>query len=232
MKVNLFNEVGFTGEYRNTMKSFYGPYFDSAEKLDSFFYSVFKTEKDHSNYLPRRMMNQIQRFISLAKDIEIIRPGVDSLRIIFLKICLESLASLSKTDKKSFYKHFVELISDDGKKYILNNIKLIDLKSEDKQYKKDLTIDNFFDIIKSMREMAIHEGICWETQLFSSDDMPLITTLTTNKNIFTDSKFYSKSGCDFEYCFETTLKFEEFIYYFIEACISYLLKFIDDIYSK
>ena len=81
----LFDGVGFNGEYRSKMELFYNPYFDSKEVLVEFFYKIFKTEIEDSNFAPRRMMNQIQRFISLANDIDRIRSSVDTLKIIFFK---------------------------------------------------------------------------------------------------------------------------------------------------
>ena len=141
----LFDGVGFNGEYRSKMELFYNPYFDSKEVLVEFFYKIFKTEIEDSNFAPRRMMNQIQRFISLANDIDRIRPSVDTLKIIFLKTCLESLASLTGTDKKSFYKYFIDLISEQGKSYILNNIELIYLENKvnEIKYEYELSIEDF-----------------------------------------------------------------------------------------
>ena len=230
----LFDGVGFNGEYRSKMELFYNPYFDSKEVLVEFFYKIFKTEIEDSNFAPRRMMNQIQRFISLANDIDRIRSSVDTLKIIFLKTCLESLASLTGTDKKSFYKYFIDLISEQGKSYILNNIELIYLENKvnEIKYEYELSIEDFFEIIKAIRNMAVHDGICWETQLFSSDDAPLITIMTINQKIFQKFKYYPVGKCNFEYCFETSLNYEKFIFYFVDTCIRYLLKYIDNIYER
>ena len=80
--------------------------------------------------------------------------------------------------------------------------------------------------------MAVHDGICWETQLFSSDDAPLITIMTINQKIFQKFKYYPVGKCNFEYCFETSLNYEKFIFYFVDTCIRYLLKYIDNIYER
>ena len=156
------------------------------------------------------------------------------LKLFFLKTCLESLASLTGTDKKSFYKYFIDLISEQGKSYILNNIELIYLENKvnEIKYEYELSIEDFFEIIKAIRNMAVHDGICWETQLFSSDDAPLITIMTINQKIFQKFKYYPVDKCNFEYCFETSLNYEKFIFYFVDTCIRYLLKYIDNIYER
>jgi hypothetical protein len=43
---------------------------------------------------------QVQRFVTLANEIDKIRPARDGLRILFLKCCMESLATLSGIKNK------------------------------------------------------------------------------------------------------------------------------------
>ena len=86
MEHDLFDRVGFKFEYRKEMERFYRPFFSSNEELKQFFVEVFQLE--NKDLRPRQMINQICRFVTLANDIEQIRPGRDPLRILFLRICI------------------------------------------------------------------------------------------------------------------------------------------------
>lgn len=81
MEHDLFDRVGFKFEYRKEMERFYRPFFSSNEELEQFFVEVFQLE--NKDLRPRQMINQICRFVTLANDIEQIRPGRDPLRILF-----------------------------------------------------------------------------------------------------------------------------------------------------
>lgn len=119
MEHDLFDRVGFKFEYRKEMERFYRPFFSSNEELEQFFVEVFQLE--NKDLRPRQMINQICRFVTLANDIEQIRPGRDPLRILFLRICIESLCSLGQDWKRKsdLYKQFPMCISDEGAEYII-----------------------------------------------------------------------------------------------------------------
>ena len=57
---------------------------------------------DWDDRKPRQMLFQVQRFVSLATEIDKIRPERDGLRMLFLKCCMESLANLSNKKTRSF----------------------------------------------------------------------------------------------------------------------------------
>ncbi|HWQ71145.1 MAG TPA: hypothetical protein VN370_02385 [Desulfitobacteriaceae bacterium] len=229
----LFDEVGFTHEYRSEYEEFYRPYFNSEEELTAFFVSVF--ERDSIDKTPRRMMNQIQRFVSLANDIDSIRAGRDPLRVLFLRICLESLYSLSKQNsaKKHRIKDFFkEYISEAGQQYILNHFTFrglepiceIDAKSGmlyNCKSRYSLSIDDFSMIFYIIRGMVVHEGDYWSMQLFGSDDnYTSLVFMSTDKQIVDCHQ--STKGTPISYFFETTLSYKKFIYYYVDGCIQFL----------
>lgn len=80
----LFESVDFTKGYYVEMSDFYREYFGSEEDMISFFVKVFQNDK--KDKAPRRMMNQIQRLVSIATDIDRIRPGRDPLRLFSSKL--------------------------------------------------------------------------------------------------------------------------------------------------
>ncbi|MBQ8207526.1 MAG: hypothetical protein IJZ89_02190 [Clostridia bacterium] len=228
---SLFKSVGFEYEYYDEMIDLYKKYFLHTDNMFVFFIKVFKNDK--TNKTPRRMMNQVQRFVSLANDIERIRPGKDDLILMFIRICLESLCNLSKENKSTFFDNYPCFFSQDGCKYILENFKLTEVnKSDDQDYNCfrsnnhscDISLNDFFLLIKSVRNQVVHDGVYGSMQFFSRTGYPLITTYTTTDSIINNCPY--KNKC-WTYTFETTLNYDRFIYYFVEACINYIGYYID-----
>lgn len=65
----LFDLVGFGERYRNEMEEFYQNYFLSEDKMNQFFMRFLNSKRI------QRMMNYVQCHVSLATDIDKIRPG-------------------------------------------------------------------------------------------------------------------------------------------------------------
>lgn len=228
----LFQSAGFVGDYYSRMCDFYKNNFASEEEMIDFFVRVFKN--DETNNTPRRMMNQVQQLVSIATDISQIRPGRDPLQIFFIKTCLESLFKLSeipKNQKGLFYKKFAAQMSDEAKNYILTNFLIIDFEDEYMRQQfaatHDLTIDDFFEIIKATRDIVAHEGNYWEMQFFAPDDSTWISSLETDREILKSYKYKCKKMMR-SYGFRTTLVYDKFIHFFIETCIAYINTYIDE----
>lgn len=225
----LFDSVGFAKEYNLRMSGFYRRYFESEEDMIAFFVRVFKN--DENDKTPRRMMNQVQHLVSIANDIDKIRPGRDPLRILLIKTCLEALCALSGMKNVAFYESFPTYMSDEGKAYVLENFLLtgFDDAYMGQTYKvsHELTIDDFFEIIKAVRDIVAHEGNYWGMQFFvRDDDSGWITTLQTDREILSSYKYHQNNMMR-TYNFETTMQYDQFEYHFIKACIAYILTYID-----
>lgn len=237
---NLFYKVGFIDQYRKEFTEFYAPYFTNEEELNNFFYQVFKN--DDTNKIPKRMMNQIQRFVSLANDIDKIRPSKDALQIVFIRTCIESLCKLANPnnkkqedfDKTSFFSKYLDK---DSKQYILDNFIFTGLEPAYKMEEKerfsfdqkeyyDLTIDDFGLILFAIRGMVVHEGDYWSMQFFAKDDeYTWCTQVTTDYKMINDYK--PQKGKTVTYHFDTTLQYEKFIECFVKGCITYLQVYIE-----
>ena len=224
----FFSEI----EKENYLKlvSFYMPFFLD-EKETRVFIDRMQTI-DPKNRIPFQMINQVERFVTLAEDIEKIRPARDGLRIVFIKACMESLVYLGNEDKTSFYIKLAACFSNEGKTYILSHFTLTGFKQtchNDTYWDPhDLSIDEFLRVIKAARDRTVHDGVYWETQFFARDDDSIwVTTLNTKDKILSDYQYSKKEII--EYRFETTLQFSRFIHYFVEACINYITKYVDDI---
>lgn len=122
-------------------------------------------------------------------------------------------------------------MSTEGKTYILDNFSLTSFDDvcmgQTYEASYELTIDDFFEIIKAVRDIVAHEGNYWEMQFFAQDDSTWIATLETERKILKSHKFQYQGNMMRTYNFETTMQYNQFVYYFIEACIAYIVAYID-----
>lgn len=210
------------------LKSFYHPYFNTDAELEAFLFDALDYE--NGSLVKRQMLYQVQRFVSLANDIDKLRPGRDCLRMLFIKICLESLCSLSgytSKQKNQFYDLFLSCFSKEGTQYILDNFSLLSFEDEfyghSYRASHDITLADFFEIIKVTRDQVVHEGVYWEMQFFAhDDDSTWLASIETKERILKSYTYQSKEKRSVTYHFETTLNYERFIYFFIEACVNYI----------
>ena len=57
----------------------------------------------------------------------------------------------------------------------------------------ELTIDDFFEIIKAVRDIVAHEGNYWEMQFFAlDDDSTWIASLETDRQILKSYKYQNQ----------------------------------------
>lgn len=233
MAENVFEIAGFPYEYQLKYEEFYSPYFDTKEDMNTFFISVFK--HDDIDKTPRRMMNQIYNFVTLANDIEIIRPKRDPLRVLFLRTGLEAIYALNN-DQQSIVNFYNDYISQDGQQYILSHFRFMGLEPDYEMDEKSrllfdtkeyysLSISDFSMILFRIRCMAAHEGDFWSMQVFSHDsDSIWLTSMSTDDQMI--SCYQKCKGKPITYRFETTLNYEKFVFYFVEGCIRFLKNYI------
>ena len=228
-------------EYRNKLLTFYAPHFEDEKSLTEFVELAFNYDDKYSQV--RYMIQQVERFVSLANDIEKIRPARDPFRIFFLKTCLESLfttAGFKEKEKPHFYTEFENCFSDEGLGYIFSCFEFTGIDKPDglsiQQLaelsvleNQALTISSFLNIIKAIRDIFAHEGDFWSTQFFAQDtDSIWITSIRTKENIFDIEKVSWSRILDlFEqkkvtYFFHTKLDYSKFIFYFVQTCIKFI----------
>ena len=183
------------------------------------------------------MLFQVQRFVTLATEIDKIRPARDGLRMLFLKCCMESLAKLSDMKTTAFYSSFATFFRKKKKKYILDNFSLSFIEHSENGIEIDesfdLSIDDILSIIKAMRDMVVHEGNYWELQFFAYDnDSIWLTHIETKEPLLSKNTYANESKQLVTYHFETTLQYESFRRYFVEACINFINNYIDQLASQ
>lgn len=225
------HETDFICEYKKELVEFYSPYFTYEFELEEFLTDTFDYE--YGSFEVRQMIFQVQRFVSLAEDIDIIRPGRDSLKITFLKTGLESLFFLSgynKKQKKQFFENFCGFFSDKGKKYILDNFKLSNFEDEYKGLVFDachnMELIDFLNIMKATRDFVVHDGEYWGMDFFTDDeDIITVATMETEIELLSTYKYLRTKKFKTTYIFDTTLNYEKFIFYFVEACVNFIKDF-------
>ena len=217
----------FLDKHKAVLDSFYAPYFDTEAELQYFLIDAFDLE--NGSLVRRQMINQVQRFISLADDIEKLRPWRDGLRVLFIKICLESLHSLSAyspREKARFYAEFISCFSEEGQKYILENFHLTSFDDGTERILDythyELTLDDFFEVIKAVRDKVVHEGVYWETQFFARDDSTWLTVLETDSQKLKCCIGHAEAEGVISYSFETTLEYKQFVFFFVQACVRFI----------
>lgn len=228
-------QMNIEEQYIKELKDFYSAHFPTPNDLNDFIHRAFQFDLD--NRKPRRMLFQVQRFVTLATEIDKIRPARDGLRVLFFKCCMESLARLSEMENDQFCENFATCFSSEGKKHILDNFTLSyieDPSNKMLQFEKHkLVIDDILEIIRAMRNMVVHEGNYWELQLFASDDdSTWLTCLETDKRLLTKSTYTNTTNHAVTYCFSTSLQYENFSHYFVEACITFINRYMESVSNE
>lgn len=219
---------------------FYRGYFISDESCLEFLFRAVKqepvyTEKDLKEhflkalnddeyvdpndhlFIPRRMLNCVQRIVSAARDMEQIRRGKDIFKIVFLVTCAETLQKLRGYDvkKKDMLFDFFE-----------NNTSIKDrnyIKKHFKHSTQGLCPDEdgfwqFISVLSEYRNAAAHEGRYWDTCFnnnCSRTPLSIITKAQLNKN--------SEKA---EHVFEITMSYLKFDEIFVRTCISFIREYV------
>ena len=222
------DKYNFIKDSKRELEAFYARFFDSDDELQTFLSDAFDYE--NGSLARRQALFQVQRFISLANDIDKIRPSRDPLRILFLKIGLDALCTLSGHTNKTkplFYSKFCDCFSIEGKNYILNNFRLSYFEDECKGHSfeasHNIDLSDFLNIIKTTRDMVAHDFNYWEMQFFAYDtDSTWLTSMEAKDDILLSYNYQREQKKETTYHFETTLNYEKFIYYFTEACVRFI----------
>ena len=148
---------------------FYCPHFPSPKDAEVFVASVEGLSPGHPKYTEMIMMHQAQRLISLADDVDNIRPNQYGLKLMFLIICAENIAKLfHKYDgdgesKKYVRKFFEQFTSASDRRILESGFK--------RQNYLNLTIDEIALDLYTVRCDVVHEGKYWGFQF--SQDIPM-----------------------------------------------------------
>lgn len=222
---------------------FYRNYFSDDSSCLYFIYNCIKNEpesnglynresKDQSDicvadnddkFIPRRMLNAVERLVSAAKDMDQIRRGQDAFKIVFLVTCVETLQQLrgnhdsNDSKKELLFSFFCDCTSEDDKQYISERFELDVGKSARAD---ENSFQQFIGVINEYRNCAAHEGVYWDSCFADKDESPRLLTVKV------DLEKYSMKNKK-EHCFTTHISYNAFEAIFIRTCISFIQKYLE-----
>lgn len=143
----------------NTWLDFYAPFFPSREATARFVGELEELDRDAPRHRAKILMHQTQRLVSLADDVEKIRPGKQSLQLAFLIICCENVAKLfhkfeEEGQSKAYVRRFFdEFLVDADQVRLAGALTRHDLQR--------LSIREIADTLYAVRCDVVHEGNYW-----------------------------------------------------------------------
>ena len=197
-------------------------FFKDTDSMMSFFDRVFANDSVDKN--PRKMMNQIVRWVGLAEDLRKIRPSNDPLVILCIRSCIESICKYGSApgDKTTF---FEKNLSPEGLSYFGEAFEVID--SGNKGISESATgvkpdIKNFDKLIYKIRNNAVHDGDYWSSQVFvneESDGYALGYYVVDDDHRTTTY-------------YESKIEYGKFISFFVNAAIRYIDDYVVNRYGE
>lgn len=221
--------------------SFYRNYFKDDKSCLSFIYTairlepVYTTEEiidkcvEHFNeddytdpedkyYIPRRMLNCVERMVSAARDMEQIRRGKDVFKIVFIVTCVETLQKLAGQTvqkKDMLFGFFKGYTSGKDKEYIRRHF----AHGSQGLYNED-SFEQFVGVINEYRNCAAHEGEYWG---YCFNNFYKRKPLSIHVKIDLDN-YTMKNKKD--HVFETTLSYPKFEEIFVRTCITFIKRYV------
>ena len=159
---------------------FYALCFASRDEARAF---VQQCEALSGPHAAKIIMHQGQRLISLADDIPRIRPGRESLQLLFLIICAENIAKLADDFDGEGQSHryvgrfFEQFLTP----YEQDRIGLSFLDADD-HLQRPLGFSKVVDFLYEIRCSVVHEGVYWDLA-FNDGSMPMLNVFGTQKVI-------------------------------------------------
>ena len=257
------------------LRSFYRDYFSDDDSCIKFIYNCVKAEpiiqgldfyEDEEQpgvfvlgngetfsddvFIPRRMLNSVERLVTVARDMDQIRREKDIFKIIFIVTCVETLQLLtgeySSNDSKAkmLFSFFDEYTSIEDKEYISERFKLSDedLISEEELIndgeqttdEEQISDENlikeeedpfrqFIGVINEYRNCAAHEGNYWDycfNNEAECDKHPLRLIVRID---LVDFKRENKKL----HHFHTLISYREFEKIFVRTCISLITNYVE-----
>lgn len=218
---------------------FYRDYFKSDEACLDFIFDVVHNEPlittwqqdvDESLFIPRRMMNCVERMVSTASDMELIRKGKDIFKIVLLVSCVETLQTLRGNTKinkwNMFFDFWENYTSEENKEYIRNNFSCEDFNNESDNADDEGTSDNlpedtfkqFINVLNEYRNCASHEGEYWDL-CFKQENIE--TPILLEATVWVAKE---KQKC----AFSTNITYRKFEKIFVYTCINFIKVYVRD----
>ena len=169
-----------------------------------------------ADFIPRRMLNTVERLVTAARDMDQIRRGKDVFKVVFLVTCVETLQKLSGksgSKKDLLFAFFEDYTSEDDKRYISERFTHND---EEGLEKTEDSFRQFIGALNEYRNCATHEGeyldFCFNN---NRNGYPMLLVLDIDLESFSPR---NKK----EHCFETLISYNDFESVFVRTCIRFI----------
>lgn len=198
------------------------PVYNQQDKIDKYlehFSDDNYSDPDDRFFIPRRMMNCVQRMVSAARDMEQIRQGMDIFKIVFLVTCVETLQKLSGHDGKKkdmLFDFFLTYTSENDKSFIRAHF----AHGTWGLYDDEDSFEQFVGVLNEYRNCAAHEGEYWD-YCFNNDSEQKPVSIFVKIDL---ERYSSKNKKVI--VFETTLSYRRFEAIFIRTCIEFIRRYV------
>lgn len=149
-------------DLRAKHKKVFLPFFKDENELDTFITKILDFEGDLT---VRRILNTVQRFITLSDEITFVSKGYTDLGILFLVSCIEAIYKLSYLEELKMSKQeivinfFNKYVTQKDKEFIENSIRL--LYEPKLKLSRNITLSEFALLLVAVRNIVMHEGVYW-----------------------------------------------------------------------
>lgn len=174
-----------------------------------------------SDFIPRRMLNTVERLVTAARDMDQIRRGKDVFKVVFLVTCVETLQKLrgkSGYKKDILFAFFEDYTSEDDKRYIAEHFTHDDREDFDKA---EDSFRQFVGVLNEYRNCATHEGEYWDF-CFNNNQNGYPMSLALDIDLENFSPRNKK-----KHCFHTSISYMDFEAVFVRTCISFIEAYTD-----
>lgn len=169
-----------------------------------------------ADFIPRRMLNTVERLVTAARDMDQIRRGKDVFKAVFLVTCVETLQKLSGksgSKKDLLFAFFEDYTSEDDKRYISERFTHND---EEGLEKTEDAFRQFISALNEYRNCATHEGEYWDFCFNNNrNGYPMLLVLDIDLENFSPR---NKK----EHCFQTLISYNDFESVFVRTCIRFI----------
>ena len=243
---------------------FYRDYFKSDEACLDFIFDVVHNEPlsttwqqdvDESLFIPRRMMNCVERMVSTASDMELIRKGKDIFKIVLLVSCVETLQTLagnkSMSKKEMLFNFWGNYTSKQDKAYIRKNFGRdiaadgdIDKGIDPSNDGQEDSFWQFISVLNEYRNGASHEGEYWDicfkndnrrtpislyaTVWLSNEEQQLAQKQAKHKQEKNSEDHEQKRLQKTKHTFSSKISYRKFEKIFVYTCINFIKVYVRD----
>lgn len=231
---------------------FFESFSEESEQLIVLIQDILLYKKSN---VPRRMLNSVERLITLADDTEKIRPGKHSLKIFFFVVCIESLYTLANINMNKtmmvidFFDKYVSesdkvLIKDSFQRNLADEKFHVHQKKDEteEQYKlrmstvvdhtfnTQVSVEVFARVINELRNSFAHEGDYWGFH-FAEGDHEVINTVVVAEN-HEESKQKNKGEIEgFQRIYTVNMSYEQFKLICIRGFIQFVRSHFESVHS-